>query len=51
MKTKVEKEKMVKVPEANYLSLVADKLKDRVLFPEKVENAKRLLSNVKTHLL
>jgi hypothetical protein len=35
--------KLVKVPESALLSLVADKLKDRVLFPEKVEQLKKQL--------
>lgn len=47
MKTKVEKQKTGKAPESNYLSLVADKLKDRILFPEKLEAAKKMLSHVK----
>ena len=37
---------MVKVPQKGLLSLVANKLKDRVLFPEKVENIKHTLRNV-----
>lgn len=51
MKTKVEKEKLVKVPESSLLSLVADKLKDKVLFPEKVESAKEYLSKVRVSAL
>lgn len=47
MKTKVNgTEKLVKVPQKGLLSLVADKLKDRVLFPEKVERVKQYLKNV-----
>jgi hypothetical protein len=34
---------LVKVPESALLSLVADKLKDRVLFPEKIEAVKKYL--------
>ena len=49
MKTKVKKERMIKVSESVLLSLVADKLKDRVLFPEKVEMAKEYLSKVKAN--
>lgn len=49
MKAKVTKSKeLVKVPESGLLSLVASKLKDRVLFPQKVEDAKKFLRNVKT---
>lgn len=49
MKTKVTKSKeLVKVPESGLLSLVASKLKDRVLFPQKVEDAKKFLQKVKT---
>ena len=47
MKAKVKKEKMVTVPESLLLSLVADSLKDKVLFADKVENAKVLLSKIK----
>jgi hypothetical protein len=48
MKAKEAKNKgLVKVPKAGLLSLVASKLKDRVLFPEKVEDAKKYLNNVK----
>ncbi len=38
---------MVKVPEGALLSLVADKLKDRVLFPEKIEAIKKYLQHAK----
>lgn len=37
---------MVTVTKSGLLSLVADKLKDRVLFPEKVEEAKQFISNI-----
>ena len=48
MKAKATKsKKMVKVPESGLLSLVASKLKGRVLFPEKIENAKKYLQKVK----
>lgn len=47
MKTKVKKERMVEVSESVLLSLVADKLKDRVLFPEKAEMAKEYLSKIR----
>lgn len=39
--------KLVKVPESGLLSLVASKLKDRTLFPQKVEDAKKYLQQVK----
>ena len=49
MNTKVIKSKeLVKVPESGLLSLVASKLKDRVLFPKKIEHAKKYLQGVKT---
>ena len=49
MKTKVTKSKeMVKVSEPGLLSLVASKLKNRSLFPQKVEDAKKYLEKVKT---
>ena len=35
------------MPESELLSLVASKLKDRVLFPKKIEEAKNFLQNVK----
>lgn len=48
MKTKVNStEKMVTISEKVLLSLVAAKLKGRVLFPQQVENIKRILKNVK----
>lgn len=39
--------KLAKMPEAELLSLVAQKLKGRNLFPEKVEAAKKYLQNAK----
>jgi hypothetical protein len=49
MKAKAKKSKeLVKVPESGLLSLVASKLKDRVLFPQKVEDARNFLQKVKT---
>jgi hypothetical protein len=39
-------EKLVKVPESGLLSLVASKLKDRVLFPDKLEKAKEYMKKV-----
>jgi hypothetical protein len=48
MNAKVIKSKeFVKVPESRLLSLVASKLKDRVLFPKKIEDAKKYLLKVK----
>ena len=48
MKSKETKSKqLVKVPESDLLSLVASKLKDRVLFPQKIEDAKKYLQKVK----
>ncbi|WP_158622487.1 hypothetical protein [Pedobacter sp. KBW06] len=37
---------MVTITESGLLSLVADKLKDRVLFPEKAEEAKQFINSV-----
>lgn len=51
MKTIESNETLVKVPVSALLSLVADKLKDKVLFPEKVESAKKYLRNVKASTL
>ena len=39
-------EKLVKVPQKGLLSLVAGKLKNRVLFPEKLESAKQYMKKV-----
>jgi hypothetical protein len=48
MNNKATKSKeLVKVPESGLLSLVASKLKDRVLFPNKIESAKKYLQKVK----
>ncbi len=48
MKSKVTKsQELIKVPEAGLLSLVSAKLKDRVLFPQKIEDAKKYLRKVK----
>lgn len=48
MRAKGDKsKKMVKVPEAALLSLVVSKLKGKVLFPKKVENARAYLQNIK----
>jgi hypothetical protein len=41
------KEKMVTVPEAGLVGLVAAKLKGVALFPEKLENAKEYLKKAK----
>jgi hypothetical protein len=48
--TKANKKDLVKVPKAALLSLVASKLKDRELFPEKNEEAKNHLKNAKPSL-
>lgn len=48
MKAKETKSiKLVKVSANELLSLVAAKLKDKVLFPKKVEDAKKYLKEVK----
>jgi hypothetical protein len=48
MKAKVkDKERMVQIAESDLLSLVASKLKDRLLFPEKVKESKKFFSKIK----
>lgn len=48
MKTKENKSKgLVKVTESGLLALVSSKLKNRVLFPEKVEKTKEYLKGAK----
>ena len=48
MNTKATKSKeLVKVPESGLFSLVASKLKDIVLFPKKIEDAKKYLKNLR----
>jgi hypothetical protein len=39
--------KLIKISETTLLSLVADRLKDRVLFPEKVEEARKYIKSIK----
>ena len=48
MNTKENTKKLVKVPKSGLLSLVAAKLKNRELFPEKNEEAKNYLKKAKT---
>lgn len=43
---KIKNDKYVKVSETALLSLVSSKLKDRILFPKKVETAKNFLNNL-----
>jgi hypothetical protein len=48
MKTKENKSKeLVKITESDLLSLVSEKLKNRVLFPDKVEKIKEHLKGAK----
>jgi hypothetical protein len=48
MRTKKKNsDKLVKISESALLSLVADRLKDRVLFPEKVEEARKYIRSIK----
>jgi len=48
MKTKeIKTQNTTQSPEQVSLSLVAEKLKGRVLFPEKIERAKAILKQVK----
>lgn len=44
----IKNNKYIKVSETTLLSLVSSKLKDRVLFPAKVEKAKDFLNNLPT---
>ena len=44
---KAKSDELVKVSEMALLSLVASKLKGRVLFPQKVENSRKYLQKVK----
>ena len=47
MKTKeIKQENLVNVSEKSLLSLVADRLKDRNLFPKKIEKAKEYLKDI-----
>jgi hypothetical protein len=46
MKTETTDEKMVLVSESVLLSLVADKIRGKVLFPEQVRRAKEYLKNI-----
>jgi hypothetical protein len=39
------KKQLVRTSKSNALSLAAAKLKDRILFPEKIETAKKYLQN------
>ena len=49
MKAKETNQKeLVKVTKSGLLSLVASKLKDRVLFPQKVEDAKKYLQKIQS---
>lgn len=48
---KTDKVKMVKVPENVLLSLVAEKLRGRDLFPEKTKNAKEFFYQIKSSAL
>lgn len=52
MKNKKDsKENLVTVPESALLSLVAYRLKGKVLFPEQVKRAKDLIKSIKTSAL
>jgi hypothetical protein len=51
MKTKENTSVLVKVPESELLSLVSAKLKGKVLFPKKIEGAKKYLKNIKISAL
>jgi len=45
--TIVKMSRLVKVSEHGLLSLVASKLKDRILFPKKLEDVKKYLKKLK----
>lgn len=40
-------DKLVEVSKSTLLALVADRLKDRVLFPEKVESSRKFIESIK----
>jgi hypothetical protein len=51
MKTKEKTNVCVIVSEAELLSLVSIKLKDRLLFPQRIEEAKKYLKNIRVTAL
>jgi hypothetical protein len=51
MEIKERGPEMVTVTESELLSLVAEKLKGRVLFPKKVEEAKQFINSVISSVL
>ncbi|GAA3945511.1 hypothetical protein GO495_30745 [Chitinophaga oryziterrae] len=51
MKTEEKTDVLVKVPESELLSLASVKLKGRVLFPQRIEDAKKYLKNIKVTAL
>ena len=47
MKTKnIENDKLVQIPESTLMALVISQLKGKILFPEKVEAAKKYLKHL-----
>ncbi|SMC88725.1 hypothetical protein SAMN04488524_3232 [Pedobacter africanus] len=44
---KIQSGKLIKISETALLSLIANRLHDRMLFPEKVEEAKRYIRSIK----
>ena len=52
MKTKKpNNEKLIQISESALLSLVADRLKGRVLFPEQVESSRKFLRSVTKNVI
>ncbi|MCX6319887.1 MAG: hypothetical protein NTW29_21590 [Bacteroidetes bacterium] len=49
-KEETNSNEMVKVSESGLLSLVVSKLKGRVLFPQKIEDAKKYLQTLKVEI-
>jgi hypothetical protein len=38
---------LIKMSDTAFLSLIADRLKDRILFPEKIEEARNYIKSIK----
>ncbi|TDQ11051.1 hypothetical protein [Pedobacter metabolipauper] len=51
MKIKETKIGVIKLSDAQLLSLVADKLKGRILFPERVKDAKDFINSLTSSVL
>jgi hypothetical protein len=51
MKSQENNKNLVKVPKSALLSLVAARLRGRVLFPERIEEAKKYLQKAQVKIL